>query len=1145
MSISKMDRINGRATKRQKTSHESDEALSESETSSDDTMQDGEEEHLSDQASDASAVDEPSHSRRQRSRNPPNGRVHRPVTANGASMSSSAMMMRTQALLDEARPDYALRLKKSKLLVDKIIKIIKAIPEQQPMSFAQVQTFSQKTLRVTVPWCQMPTVDIKYKFQYSTPSRITTEGPLVHHLSSRDDSRITIVPEMPASIFQDKDYLNHRCLHKRSFYLACIAAAIHKNLGTEFNAQFAFSSGNSLLPILQIKPKGDLTHSSISLFEVNPSFPSSVGPPGKMTPFQNCIRKHDLGAAEDDGSRECTPLYNSTVRHLSSTRQFHDLIEDAASKADNFRDACLLGTIWLRHKAFSSDTSQGGFGLQEWSSMCALLLQSGGHQGRPLFSPRYSTVQLFKAMLQVLSSRDMHDPFVVRGHMDFSDHGSLPIFYDAVTGVNLLYKMTPWSYSKLKKLAASSLADLNSRKSASFDAALVMDASNPILQYDELYELDPSQANSKLFLQEERLYDILKKGLGDRAKSIDLILELASPWKITSSAPRARSSKVTLGILVNAETSRRLVDHGPSVDEKAESELFRSFWGEKAELRKFKDGRISESLVWTSDVPVTRQIIQHLCARHLNLPPSSVHASPSLPQLQLRSSVSAEEAFVAVNNSFQSLSSTLHHLDGLPVPIRSVSAASEALRSSSLISSLEPGIAQPIDVVLQFDTSGRWPDNLQAIQYTKIAFLTKIGDLLLKKDRKLEVRVGIENTSASGSGVLNTSFLDVINQPPAANIPPIIFRIRIYHERELHLLQQALSDKSLRPQTRESYQSGLQYLKQRFLANPSHTNAFRSLMTQFQPLSATIRLLKSWISAHGLSQHIPPEALEVIAAHVFLSPAPWSVPGTSTTAFTRCLQFLGQWDWSTQPLIADLSPSRDMTPDQHTDLETRFAAWRQMDPNMNTVTWFIGTNLDGTGVVWTQGTGGTEPKPPRVVAGRVTALASAAVSLLTAKSLPNSTLPTSQDWTDIFTTSPAAYDFILHLHPPQSSSGSGHAAKKTSTEFKNLLLAPALNIDTTCITDLASYLEDLTRSFGHVAIFFPSGGDGGTIGGLWRPHIRTRDARPWKIRLGVSTAPVSAGECEDACEVNHEGMLAEMGAMGAGLVRRITVRDGE
>lgn len=1145
MSIARSTHENGHATKRRKVSHDSDEEMLEPNVPSQEIN--GEEEGP-EQSDDTNIPTKTSSSS---IRNATNPKLHKATaTFNTTSTSSSTLMSQTQHLLDELRPDYSSRIKKSKATADRIVEIIKTIPEHQPMSYAQVQSFSQKTLRVTIPWSQRPAVDVKYSFQCSRPTKITLEGPLIRHLTTRDNSTLSIVPEMPTECFQEKDYLNYRCFHKRAFFLACIASAIQKELGEAYRVVFTFSDGNALLPVLQVTAKDSDKAASKTIYEINPSFPESLGPIGKMLPTQNCIRKHDQADKSVNEFSNHTALYNSTIRSLASFNSFHLLIENAITKADSFRDACLLGATWLQQRHFSASLSKGGFGVQEWSLMCALLLESGGHQGRPLFSPRYSTVQFFKAMLQVLSGRDMYDPFIVRGSINLDDSSALPVLFDAKTGVNILDKMSPWSYGRLKHFATLSLAALNSRKANAFDATFVTKASDLALQYDEVYQLEglsSSSTRSESAQQQIEFYKLLKDGLGDRAQLIDIITDSPSSWKITSSAPELASSKTTIGLLVNAETATRLVDHGPSVEEKDESQAFRKFWGEKAELRKFKDGRICESLVWTADVPVTQQIIQYLCMKHMKLSPSSIQASPSLQHGLLQSSVPADEAFATINTKFQALSSTLHHLDGLPLPIRSVSAASELIRSSSTTLPLEPGIAQPIDVVIQFDSSGRWPDNLQAIQYTKIAFLTKIGDLLTKQDRQLEVRVGIENASTSSTGCFNTSFLDVVNPSAAPSLPPIIFRLRVYHEREIHLIQQALANKFLRAQDRERFQLALQYLKQNFIADSAHTTAIRSLITQFHSLSSTIRLLKSWISAHHLSQHVPLEVLEIIAVHVFLFPAPWSAPGTPTTAFARCLHFLSQWDWSTQPLIVDLSPSQEMTIESRNELETRFAAWRQMDPNMNTVTWFVGTGLDETGVVWTQGIGASGPKPPRVIASRLTALAGAAIGLITSKSDTENQIMTKSDWTSIFTSSLDDFDFLVHLKPSVLRGNK----KSKAAQFKNLQLAASLDVDTTGIDDIQSYVEDLASSFGSAAIFFYGGKYSGSnvIGGLWKPHIRGRDAKPWKIRLGYSTVPVKMAkedeneENEGVCSVNTDGMLAEMGIMGEGLVEKITVKE--
>lgn len=1157
MSVKHRNTVNVRSAKRRKLSHDSsqnddvnmqhEDALSEESEAISDHKEDAESDSENDSPDDDNDDDDArivgSANAKQKRSTAFRSQLKTSAVPNSSTNTAASLMFQAQTLVADMRPNYDEHLKKARPVIDRIVEVIKAVPEQQPMSLAEAQSFSQKQLRATIPWNPRPHSDVKYNFSFLRPSRITTEGSLIGKLGTRDSLTATITPEMPSELFQEKDYLNYRALHKRAFYLACLASTLSKEMQKDFVMEFCFRDENELVPVLRLSAKANSNPVSSEIFYVSPIFPDSLGPVARMTPAHSCVRKDELAQNQKEKGSDATPVYNNTLRHLSTSTNLSKLVYTAARKVDHFADACLLGDIWLRQRGLSTSRSNGGFGLEEWAIMCALLLEGGGHQGRALFSPRYSMIQLFKAMLQVLGSRDMRRPLVVRGHNQF-DTSSVPILYDAETGVNVLYKMTPWSYSRLKHQAASSLTLLNSKKGNTFDSTFIIRVSDTVMQYDESYEIDLTGMPDNSLSKVVQFHDVLEKGLNDRASLIDIRHGSSPTWKLTSSAVSVARQKIVIGLLINPETANRLIDHGPSVEEKHESEQFRKFWGEKSELRRFKDGRINETLVWSAGVPVAQQIITYLCGRHFKLSSSAICASPALATSQLPSKLSADEALAAVHTRFQSFSSTLHHLDGLPLPIRSVSASSESLRSASLILPLEPSTVQPIDTIVQFDSSGRWPDDLRAIQYTKIAFLTKVGDLLRAQDQSLEVRLGLENTDRSTLGTHNTSFLDVIQQPPSPAIPPIIFRIRIHHERELHLIQQALAAKTtLSPADRDVYQSALLIQKQS-IASIVHTNAIRALITIFPPLSDTIRLLKRFTACHHLALHIPAEVAEIVAANVFLNPAPWTAPGTATTAFARCLHFLARWDWTIQPLIIDLGPSQDMDVEQRKEIETRFNAWRTMDPNMNVVAYFVGTNIDGTGVAWTQGAAGLDPRPPRVVAGRLTALASAAIELMKAKSQSDSPIMTVGDWEGIFSSSLEDFDFVLHLKEPKK-------AKAGSGQFKNLELASALNIDTTGIDDATEYVKDLTQAFGSAAIFFygGKGSKGHVICGLWRPHVRGEGFKPWKIRLGYSTVPVPSDSGSDGkknevmCKVNVEGMLAEMAMMGEGIVERISVKE--
>ena len=66
---------------------------------------------------------------------------------------------------------------------------------------------------------------------------------------------VDLVVVMPASIFQDKDYLNYRYFYKKAYYLACIAAGLQRSVQDDFSLTFEYLHGNNLQPILVAKPK--------------------------------------------------------------------------------------------------------------------------------------------------------------------------------------------------------------------------------------------------------------------------------------------------------------------------------------------------------------------------------------------------------------------------------------------------------------------------------------------------------------------------------------------------------------------------------------------------------------------------------------------------------------------------------------------------------------------------------------------------------------------------------------------------------------------------------------------------------------------------------------------------------------------------
>lgn len=64
---------------------------------------------------------------------------------------------------------------------------------------------------------------------------------------------------------------------------------------------------------------------------------------------------------------------------------------------------------------------------------------------------------------------------------------------------------------------------------------------------------------------------------------------------------------------VDPTAALRTLDMGPPADKAEPARAFRAFWGEKAELRRFQDGSITEAVVWEEGGPAERHLIIDRC----------------------------------------------------------------------------------------------------------------------------------------------------------------------------------------------------------------------------------------------------------------------------------------------------------------------------------------------------------------------------------------------------------------------------------------------------------------------------------------------------------------------------------------------------
>lgn len=262
--------------------------------------------------------------------------------------------------------------------------------------------------------------------------------------------------------------------------MACLAAGIQEAEDCDFIITFTCQHDNPLQPILLIDPgsgkspkvsqitailadihtdKGEVDFKKSNCrIKIILAAREDLFPITKTLPTRNCVRIRGHDASSTQRSSPPTPFYNASLRSECCSLPYLKFLHASSLRSDAFGGACTLGSVWLRQRGLSATLAGGGFGPFEWACMMAVLMQNGGSKGSPILFSGYSSSQLFKALLQFLSGRDliMH-PLCIGSDEMTSVEYETPVFFDGTRGLNVLFKMSSWSYRLVSFQGGSAL----------------------------------------------------------------------------------------------------------------------------------------------------------------------------------------------------------------------------------------------------------------------------------------------------------------------------------------------------------------------------------------------------------------------------------------------------------------------------------------------------------------------------------------------------------------------------------------------------------------------------------------------------------------------------------------------------------------
>ncbi|EXA42621.1 hypothetical protein FOVG_07791 [Fusarium oxysporum f. sp. pisi HDV247] len=1066
---------------------------------------------------------------------------------------ASTFVLQTDELLKEAKLDYGKALKHVDANLHRLKEAIDTATPHGPEPITEVTSRFEKKHRIVIPYPDpKPAKDAPYKLSFEKPGSYNVVGSYVAKTMVKSQAQfgIDMVVQMPKTMFQEKDFTSMRYFYRRAYYIAYIAANVKKELGDSMDIGFEYLNENPLLPVLALRPKAEEEETDAK--EINgkaskknakvvkspytirliPCAPDGLFPKSKLLPRSNNNRS---GESDDKKTQARTPFYNSTLKAEETFISYLRVLTHAKNECPALTDACVLGRIWLQQRGFGSSISQGGFGHFEWSVMIALLLQMGGRNGHAALSNSLSSTELFKAAIQFLSATDFNKtPFVFGSSKISADsvREAGPVMYDPIRELNVLSKMSPWSASLLQMHAKSTTDLLADEAADKFEPTFIVKSDAPLQTFDAIFEIkskDIAKSNSSTDCRGPawdfslEAHKVLTKAYGPRAHLVHFQLPTRAGWSLAS-APTSSSGKLQFGVMFEFAQMSRQMEHGPAAEEQKEAAKFRQFWGEKAELRRFKDGSILECVEWSSKVPfqICGEIAAHTLKRHLKVASEDIIAFGAGFSNIVTFSHMDKEAFDTARRAFQTLEYDIRNLEELPLQIRQLSPVSPAARYASVDApspGFDTGTIEPIDVNLYFEASNRWPENLVAIQETKIEFLLDFDRRLTAAKENITTYLGRDNKEI---GIENLAYLDIIYESGAA------FRLRIHADLEDTLLERQIKNKTLDAHIREESEAVLARTNWFFATLPIHTQTISTFCTRLHPLSQTIRLVKHWFNSHKLSSHISEELIELFVLHVFLQPYPWRAPTSASTGFLRTLTFLSRWDWRDEPLIVD--SAEELTDDDRHNIRKELESRRKKDPNMNHTVMFVATSNDTSGLAYTRN------GPSKLIASRMTRLAKAACKLVKDSGY-------RIDATELFETSLEDYDVLLHLSRKAIRSILREAASDPSarrhSQFKNLddrtgrapLPIRAHPVDV--------LMEELQRVYDDSLVFFRgtnnSDEDDAVIGAIWNPKLQQQ-----KFRAGLPyNFHKVTDEDGDVVVVNRKAVLSEIARIGGDMIRKI------
>lgn len=998
-------------------------------------------------------------------------------------------------------------------------------------------------LGVCIPLPHVPE-ETRYVFKFLKPSNISVIGSYNSGCILGPIVTVDVMVEMPAGLFQRKDYQNYIYFRKKATYLAFITSAI----GSELAESKKFI-GDNLRPSLKLQPIGRLNKKIDVIIHISTQETSFKL--NRFLPEKNSVRPAwYFDKSLEDASLPPTPHYNSLI--LGDLVMLRINSEAQVIKEyPNLRDGIILLKIWLRQRKL--DKGYDGFTGHIITMFVIYLLRI---RKLNTFMSNYQIVRnVWICLAQenwckngITMSEEKDNQKQVSHYHNFYDC----VFLDSTGYYNFAATLSKDTFSWIQREAELCLNHLDNIHVDSFQALFMRSvpfqrAFDQILCFqnktvsEKIYEKSsiddkinygPNKRNQVIKL----LVEILKKGLGSRINRLCILPNVSKEWECTQNIPDDIGILI-IGLELNPEICFGIVDKGPEAN-LPEAAEFRDFWGVKSELRRFKDGSIREAVVWSKGKSLShkriicKKIIAFLLKTKFNiLKDQYLHIADQMENLlklhkyKITHFVygTGEEATLKVLRAFNVLEKNLMSLNDMPLTINGVQGSSPVFRYTEVFPPLAtvhrsiddvteedknclilskkitkcPAYVHALDVTLQLSISGKWPEELEAIRKTKAAFHIQIAECL-RKQYQLKAQA-------------NPSYINVYQDG-------FVFRLRVAHQKEIALIKQVKEDGVIKyKDNKESIE-----LENKLFHLPKLSSALHGLHSQQPSFGPACCLAKRWLSAHMLDDtHIPEVVVELLMASIYLMPEPYKPAQMPQVAFLRFLEVIARAHWNIDPIIVNFNS--EMTNEEISAIQTLFNTTRTSLPSL-----FISTPYDQQKSLW------TKKAPSQLILNRISVLAKESLKLFDDLFFNNMML----DIKPIFRPSLKEYDCLLYLKSNMNPRRLQAVDLSNNIEIIDLHPYKAHSLQKIPVTDfdpVQCFLKDLRDDYDDYALFFHDTYGGAVIGVLLKPAaLEHKDFK-------VADVNCRKFDVDGKLVLNISAMIEDFYVLGRSIIRTIDV----